>query len=209
MIARALAAEADVLLLDDPTRGVDLGTKADLYRLFRNLAAEGRAMLWYSTDDCRVRPLRPHAGDARRRASSPSSAARTSRRSALVEAAFRVTGETGGVVARAGSPPSAARRREAIVSALIPLVTFALVFALCVALNPRILSSFGLTLVFSAAFALAFAAISQLFIIAAGDIDLGLGTFIGLVNAVAATWLVTDPWLAGAVLSSACSPPIR
>src|SRR5690606_25271152 len=34
------------------------------------------------------------------------------------------------------------------------------------------------------------------FIIAAGDIDLGLGTFIGLVNAIAATWLVTDPWLA-------------
>ena len=51
VIARALAAEADVLLLDDPTRGVDLGTKADLYRLFRNLAAEGRTILWYSTDD--------------------------------------------------------------------------------------------------------------------------------------------------------------
>ena len=58
------------------------------------------------------------------------------------------------------------------------------------------MSRFGLTLVFSAAFALAFAAISQLFIIAAGDIDVGVGDFIGLVNAVAATWLVTDPWLA-------------
>jgi ribose transport system permease protein len=59
-----------------------------------------------------------------------------------------------------------------------------------------ILSAFGLTLVFSAAFALSFAAISQLFVITAGDIDLGVGNYIGLVNALAATWLVTDPWLA-------------
>ena len=51
VIARALAAEADVILLDDPTRGVDLGTKADLYQLFRELAAEGRTIIWYSTDD--------------------------------------------------------------------------------------------------------------------------------------------------------------
>ena len=102
-----------------------------------------------------------------------------------------------------------ARRREALVSALIPLVTFALVFALCIALNPRIFSAFGLTVVFSAAFALAFAAISQLFIIAAGDIDLGLGTFIGLVNAVAATWLVTDPWLAVACFALHARSPIR
>ena len=76
------------------------------------------------------------------------------------------------------------------------MLTFAAVFALCASLNPGILSAFGLTLVFSAAFALAFAATSQLFIIAAGDIDLGLGTFIGMVNAVAATWLSTNPWLA-------------
>ena len=194
VIARALAAEADVLLLDDPTRGVDLGTKADLYRLFRNLAAEGRTILWYSTDNSefahcdRTLVMRDGAIAASFRREDVSE-------ERVVEAAFRLSGETGGV-SHAQVAAERARRREAIVSALIPLATFALVFALCVALNPRIFSSFGLTVVFSAAFALAFAAISQLFIIAAGDIDLGLGTFIGLVNAVAATWLVTDPWLA-------------
>src|SRR5262249_41531631 len=51
VIARALAAEADVILLDDPTRGVDLGTKADLYKLFRSFADRGCAVLWHSTDD--------------------------------------------------------------------------------------------------------------------------------------------------------------
>ena len=57
VIARALAAEADVILLDDPTRGVDLGTKADLYQLFRELAAEGRTIIWYSTDDTGICPV--------------------------------------------------------------------------------------------------------------------------------------------------------
>ena len=67
VIARALAAEAGVILLDDPTRGVDMGTKADLYRLFRNLADEGRAVLWYSTDDLEFGAVRSHAGAARGR----------------------------------------------------------------------------------------------------------------------------------------------
>ena len=194
MIARALAADADVLLLDDPTRGVDLGTKADLYKLFRTLADEGRTVLWYSTDDTefaecdRTLVMRDGAWWRSFRARGLS----TER---LVEASFRVAGGPAAVAAQLAI--DRARRREAIVPTLIPLVTFVLVFALCCLRRTR--SScrpFGLTLVFSAAFALAFAAISQLFIIAAGDIDLGLGTFIGLVNAVAATWLVTDPWLA-------------
>ena len=198
VIARALAADADVLLLDDPTRGVDLGTKSDLYRLFRDVAADGRTVIWYSTDDSefancdRTLVMRDGeiAAEFRREDVSDER---------LVEAAFRLTGAAGGA-SHAQAAAERARRREAIVSALIPLATFALVFALCVALNPRIFSSFGLTVVFSAAFALAFAATSQLFVIAAGDIDLGLGTFIGLVNTVAATWLVSDPWLAAAVL---------
>ena len=38
------------MLLDDPTRGIDVGTKAEIYRLLRRLADAGAAMLLYSTD---------------------------------------------------------------------------------------------------------------------------------------------------------------
>ncbi len=194
VIARALAADAAVILLDDPTRGVDLGTKADLYQLFRELAAQGRTVLWYSTDDTefvqcdRTLVLRDGAIVAEFQREDISE-------ERLIEASFRSI-EDGSAASHAQVAAQRVRQREAIVSTLIPLVTFAAVFALSASLNPRILSAFGLTLVFSAAFALAFAATSQLFIIAAGDIDLGLGTFIGMVNAVAATWLSTNPWLA-------------
>jgi ribose transport system ATP-binding protein len=48
-IARVLHQDAQVLLLDEPTRGIDVGTKAEIYRLIGKLAAEGRAVLFVSS----------------------------------------------------------------------------------------------------------------------------------------------------------------
>ncbi|MCA9027160.1 MAG: sugar ABC transporter ATP-binding protein [Planctomycetaceae bacterium] len=48
-IARVLHQEADVLLLDEPTRGIDIGTKAEIYRLIGELAAAGKAVIFVSS----------------------------------------------------------------------------------------------------------------------------------------------------------------
>jgi ribose transport system ATP-binding protein len=48
-LARLLHQEADVLLLDEPTRGIDVGSKAEIYRLIGELAARGRAVLLVSS----------------------------------------------------------------------------------------------------------------------------------------------------------------
>ena len=48
-LARVLHQDADVLLLDEPTRGIDVGTKAEIYRLMAQLAAEGKAMIFVSS----------------------------------------------------------------------------------------------------------------------------------------------------------------
>jgi ribose transport system ATP-binding protein len=50
LIARWLAAEPEVILLDDPTRGVDGRTKSDLYALLTGLAREGKAIVLVSTE---------------------------------------------------------------------------------------------------------------------------------------------------------------
>jgi ABC-type sugar transport system ATPase subunit len=50
VMARWLARDPAVLLLNDPTRGVDLNAKRDLYRLLRELAAEGVAVVMLSTE---------------------------------------------------------------------------------------------------------------------------------------------------------------
>jgi ribose transport system ATP-binding protein len=48
-VARVLHQGADVLLLDEPTRGIDVGTKAIIYRLVGELAAAGKAILFVSS----------------------------------------------------------------------------------------------------------------------------------------------------------------
>jgi ribose transport system ATP-binding protein len=48
-IARLLHQEADLLLLDEPTRGIDIGTKAQIYRLVAELATQGKAIILVSS----------------------------------------------------------------------------------------------------------------------------------------------------------------
>jgi ribose transport system ATP-binding protein len=50
LLARALALEPKVLLLNDPTRGVDVATRHVLYDVFRGLAAEGMALVILSSE---------------------------------------------------------------------------------------------------------------------------------------------------------------
>jgi ribose transport system ATP-binding protein len=50
LLARALALEPDVLLLNDPTRGVDVATRHVLYEVFRGLAAGGMALVILSSE---------------------------------------------------------------------------------------------------------------------------------------------------------------
>jgi ribose transport system ATP-binding protein len=51
LLARALSSDADLILMDDPTRGVDVSTKRDIYRLVHEEAAKGRTFVWYTTEN--------------------------------------------------------------------------------------------------------------------------------------------------------------
>jgi ribose transport system ATP-binding protein len=50
LFARALGSSAPVILMDDPMRGVDVGTKRDVYTLIRDEARQGRTFVWYTTE---------------------------------------------------------------------------------------------------------------------------------------------------------------
>ncbi|MEU4645016.1 sugar ABC transporter ATP-binding protein [Micromonospora sp. NPDC023814] len=54
IVARAFASTADLVLLDDPFRGVDVHTKTDLYTLIRQEAAGGRSVVWYSSENAEM-----------------------------------------------------------------------------------------------------------------------------------------------------------
>jgi ribose transport system ATP-binding protein len=50
LFGRALGSDAEIILMDDPMRGVDVGTKLEVYDLIRAEAEEGRTFLWYTTE---------------------------------------------------------------------------------------------------------------------------------------------------------------
>lgn len=50
VIGKWLMTKPRIILLNDPTRGIDVGTKQEIYHLLQKLAAEGCAILLYSTD---------------------------------------------------------------------------------------------------------------------------------------------------------------
>jgi erythritol transport system ATP-binding protein len=50
LLARCLVRSPKVLLLDEPTRGVDVGTKREIYRILKNLAAQGLSVLFTSSE---------------------------------------------------------------------------------------------------------------------------------------------------------------
>ncbi|MCA9886643.1 MAG: sugar ABC transporter ATP-binding protein, partial [Anaerolineae bacterium] len=50
VIAKWLLTGPRILLLNDPTRGIDVGTKEEIYRLLRELADAGTSIILYSTD---------------------------------------------------------------------------------------------------------------------------------------------------------------
>ena len=71
VIAKWLMRKPRVVLLNDPTRGIDVGTKQEIYLLLRQLADEGAAIIFYSTDydeliGCCDRVLVMYDGNVRR-----------------------------------------------------------------------------------------------------------------------------------------------
>lgn len=50
VIAKTLLANADVLLLDEPTRGVDIGAREEIYKVINNMAAEGKSIILVTSD---------------------------------------------------------------------------------------------------------------------------------------------------------------
>src|ERR1700690_1889792 len=80
-----------------------------------------------------------------------------------------------------------------LLRALLPALSLTLVLAAIAYLNPRAISYFGFTLMLNLAIPIALATIAQMFVITGNDLDLSIGTFVGFVGCVTATWLREAP----------------
>jgi ribose transport system permease protein len=82
----------------------------------------------------------------------------------------------------------------------VTLVALVIVLVVCAVMQPRILSADGFGLVYSSVVALVLASLAQMVMMSIGDIDLGIGAFVGLVTAVGGTVLSKNPLLGILVL---------
>jgi ribose transport system ATP-binding protein len=193
LLARGMALDAPIILLDDPTRGVDIGAKRDFYRTLRAIAGEGRLAIWHSTEDAELlecdrvlvlshgRIVADLAGEA-------------------------VTEEA--IIGHGFVEPErvdGARRRRLLtperVFEAVPFLGLALLVALMANINPLVLSSFGMQLLLGPAVVLVLVALAQMFVVGGSEIDLGVGGFVSMVNVISATLLVTQPGLGAAMLA--------
>ena len=50
VISKCLFADADLLMLDEPTRGIDVGAKSEIYSIIRQLSKEGKSIMIFSSE---------------------------------------------------------------------------------------------------------------------------------------------------------------
>lgn len=50
LVARWLLTDPDILFLDEPTRGIDVGAKSEIHRLITNLAGQGKSIIMISSE---------------------------------------------------------------------------------------------------------------------------------------------------------------
>lgn len=198
LLGRALASEAPLLLLDDPTRGVDANAKASIYGILDKLKEKGRSAILYSTEVAEFQKCdRVYVMARGHIVAEFDGADATEER--IVQASFLRPG--GASSAASGADPQVGREyagRAALGRLLswrsLPAaVLMVAMFALAFWQQPNALSTFGLELLLQASLPLAFAVVAQMLFLLGGDIDLGLGFAIGLANVLAATYLVDAP----------------
>ncbi|MDG4878800.1 ATP-binding cassette domain-containing protein [Mesorhizobium sp. WSM4935] len=199
LVARALVADTPIILLDDPTRGVDIATKQDFYRLCNEVARGGRALVWHTTEDAELlacdrvlvfsggRIVSELAGDA-------------ITESAIVGASFAQPEDKAAGTGHKRTAIAGFGRR--LVNAA-PFIGLAAVLAIMIAINPAVASTFGLDLLLMPALSLVLVTAAQMFIVGGSEIDLGVGAFAGLVSVISATLLYDQPWLGALALVAA------
>lgn len=187
LMIRALATDSAVILLDDPTRGVDVGVKAEFYNIIRQAANSGRLIIWNSTEDAEFaecdRVLVFRNGVIAQEFAGP-----PDERTLIASFFDRAT------ATRAERGRKSERSWSQLTRYLAP-VSLLLMFAISYALNPGVASRAGLDLLLSGSVALVLASLAQMFVVGGSQIDLGLGAFVGLTSVVVATLLADNPLL--------------
>jgi ribose transport system permease protein/ribose transport system ATP-binding protein len=193
LIGREIAGEPEVILIDEPTKGVDVGARAEIYERLRKLADSGVAVVVSSADGIELEGLCDRVAVFARGQIVKELEGDSLTDEAITEANLTAT------VARAGGPTRTNKKEElwrrvmaadrfpaAVLSVLTAIVLFG-----TDSISEYFLSAFNIETILTFLSILAFISIAQLGTILVGRIDLSVGALAGFV-VVLASFLTPD-----------------
>ena len=195
-MARGLAAETDLILLNDPTSGVDIETKQEIYKLLDEAKQQGKAIILHSTEDLEMeqcdrvyvmhdgRIVEEFVGKQATVQNIIKTSFHEKSKGAARQKDTQHKGRSGSLV-----------RKLIKNRAFLAFATLISILVINSFLNPRILSYMGIQLLYSSAVPLVFIALGQMFMVISGGIDLGNGQSVGLMNVIVAFIITTNPGL--------------
>lgn len=207
VLARALLSQPLILIADEPTQGVDVGARAEIYRILREVSASGIPVIVNSSDAKELEGLcdqvlvlsRGHVVETLRDDEI--------REERIVEAAVAATATrtdaSTGLIVQPVSRWTRFLRGDYAPSLLLVVVMIAL-GAYIFAQNDRYLAPFNISSMLMLAAALGFVALGQTMALLIGGIDLSVGPLAGFLVVVASFFLVDEQpagmWILGLVL---------
>lgn len=193
IIGRGIASDADLIILDDPTRGVDVETKKDIYNILYEICKKGKSVLIYSTEDLEMEEC---------------DRVYVMSEGSIVEELIGNDVTVDNIIAASFKKVKDEKKNETTKAttknifhtgfdliknpSIIAILILAIVWGVMGAYNPTTLSAMGMKLLIGNAIPLVIVAMGQMFIILVGDINLGIGTAMGLVNVLSATFMVQN-----------------
>jgi rhamnose transport system ATP-binding protein len=204
LIGKWLIPEPRVLILDQPTRGVDVGAKAEIHRIISNLAGQGLAVILISDDAQEVIGMADRILVFRGGRIVAESGRASFDREEMLLAAAQAAREEDSVVQGEGSEEDRGRGRgrkdaQGWVSKLMRIRELGLVVALLLiglgitVREPRFLDGANLEQTALSATLVCIVALGEALVIIARQIDLSVGAMVATSAFVAADWLQQNP----------------
>ena len=193
-LAKWLRTEPRILILDEPTQGIDVGTKAEVHAMIADLAAQGIAIILISSEMPELIGMCDRIIVLREGQQTGEFGRSNATQEAVVAAATKppehddLPGETSPHDSQKRDPLAFLKRRElglaaAMLAVVIPVAV----------VNPRMLSSANLTAISMDASLLVIAVLAQMLVLITRNIDLSIAAIIGLAAYVAASLVQTFP----------------
>jgi ribose transport system ATP-binding protein len=192
VMARAMLSEAAILVADEPTQGVDVGARAEIYRILREVAARGVPVVVASSDTKELEGLCDRVIVMSRGQSVATLEGDAVTEEQIVGAAISATRHTAEQAMR--KPTRLSRLARFIEGDYAPVFVLAIVIAVLGAYvlshNSRYLSDYNINTVMFACAALGFISLGQTFALLLGGIDLSVGPLAGFLVVVASFFVL-------------------